>query len=678
MARELDHERRVAVVVVHGVGDTQPGSALNELVDSLEGRFGSEVEADKYSAVYSLRSQPVGDGDSEHKFPAHTRRAKVASAGEVRFYDLHWADLRRTQPGYISTLIAAFPIIFEVHHVIDAILPKDAGPLTRWLRFFLKVATWTLHWIVGISVCLVLIGFVIYAGYFRLPSLAGFLAKPGDPPNYEAAMFWGIAFLMLILFVAVLVTWLVLRYFRSSWLETYRIIARPVIVWPLFLLVFVWLLYMFPASQFLRGTAFLQDTDRPAQEVHVCAYIDRIYYISQSIRLGWCLLVVVALAIVVTLWSTRRSATEARAGAAMAATSIVVLQSALWLTLLSTFGIQIIREAGHYEIPPCSLKALYAPFVGTAGQLVLLGAVLFGTYTIRWISARNRLLPLEDRAEKMPRMLFGSAVTLAILVGALAQIGLFLSAFIEAFGDNNLLYQNTPGVVVDIGKFVAYWVSSPFLGFRSWFNPIVGFVAIGTSFLIAFNFGAIHITRDLIDYQYSSRRLIHGRLVSKKPRRERLSERINTLVRDVICKDPPFDDLIFVAHSQGSVMVYDFLLQESKECQELLRARPHLITFGSPLGHLYQFYFKEYAELSQGIAQLRPRLASWTNFYRVDDYVGRSIEEGEGFVRNIVMPAGGHMDYWREPQLSEVLLERIRTPGGGAQPASQTAPAIAG
>jgi hypothetical protein len=216
------------------------------------------------------------------------------------------------------------------------------------------------------------------------------------------------------------------------------------------------------------------------------------------------------------------------------------------------------------------------------------------------------------------------------------------------------------------------------LGFRSWFNPIVGFVAIGTSFLIAFNFGAIHITRDLIDYQYSSRRLIHGRLVSKKPRRERLSERINTLVRDVICKDPPFDDLIFVAHSQGSVMVYDFLLQESKECQELLRARPHLITFGSPLGHLYQFYFKEYAELSQGIAQLRPRLASWTNFYRVDDYVGRSIEEGEGFVRNIVMPAGGHMDYWREPQLSEVLLERIRTPGGGAQPASQTAPAIAG
>ena len=42
MTRELDHmsdqapERRVAVVVVHGVGDRQPGSALNELVDTLE------------------------------------------------------------------------------------------------------------------------------------------------------------------------------------------------------------------------------------------------------------------------------------------------------------------------------------------------------------------------------------------------------------------------------------------------------------------------------------------------------------------------------------------------------------------------------------------------------------------------------------------------------------------
>jgi hypothetical protein len=273
-------------------------------------------------------------------------------------------------------------------------------------------------------------------------------------------------------------------------------------------------------------------------------------------------------------------------------------------------------------------------------------------------------------------MLFGGAVTLAILIGALVQIVLFASAFIDTFGDYNWLYQLMPEVVVDKGKSVVKSLSD----FRGWISGGIGAIGIvASAFILLLGLaGGIHITRDLIDYQYSSRRLIHGRLVSTKPRRERVSERLNTLVREVICKDPPFNDLIFVAHSQGSVIVYDYLLQEGKECKELLRARPHLITFGSPLSHLYQFYFKEYAELAQGITRLRPQLSSWTNFYRVDDYVGRSIDEGGGFVRNIVMPAGGHMEYWRERRLSEALLECIRAPGGGARPASHAAAAVAG
>ena len=98
-----------------------------------------------------------------------------------------------------------------------------------------------------------------------------------------------------------------------------------------------------------------------------------------------------------------------------------------------------------------------------------------------------------------------------------------------------------------------------------------------------------------------------------------------------------------------------------QECEQLFCTRPHLITFGSPLGHLYQFYFEEYGDIAGGIADLRPRLFSWTNVYRVDDYVGRSIDDLDGFIENKVIPAGGHIDYWGESTLCRIILERIRT-----------------
>jgi hypothetical protein len=182
---------------------------------------------------------------------------------------------------------------------------------------------------------------------------------------------------------------------------------------------------------------------------------------------------------------------------------------------------------------------------------------------------------------------------------------------------------------------------------------------------------AIHIARDLIDHQYSPRLgysyyllppSLRGKL-PHRPRRERLRARLNALSDQLVCEEG-FDDVVFVVHSQGSVIAYDFLTSARGACERMLAARPHLVTFGSPLGHLYQFYFKEYSALHAGIGELRPKLASWVNLYRVDDYVGRDIRDPDGFVQNIVMPAGGHIDYWKEKELAEAVIERIRTPGG--------------
>src|SRR5262245_54595131 len=135
MAEESGAGRRIAVVVVHGVGDTEPNWALNELVDTLEKHHGDKVEAKSYCEVYRLKAPPIVSGDVIDQFPACARSVGLkGSNDEVRFYDLHWADLTRAAPGRLQTLLGSLRIIFESHHFIDAMLPRDGGPLIRFLR----------------------------------------------------------------------------------------------------------------------------------------------------------------------------------------------------------------------------------------------------------------------------------------------------------------------------------------------------------------------------------------------------------------------------------------------------------------------------------------------------------------------------------------------------------------
>lgn len=666
--------RRVAVIVVHGVGDTEPGLAMNELVDTLAANCKDQVTAQAHSEVYRLASPPIARGEPADTFVAYARNATlIASGDKVRFFDLHWADLTHMLPGRFNAFLGSFRIIFESHHFIDAMLPRDAGLLTRRLRWLLIWAAAILRGpIVGASACLVAVGLALYFGYGALQSLTEWQFG-GNQQILETMTVWLVISVMIVLFAAALFIF----YRRAQSRETeWNDVYVAVMFGSVFVGFYTYLLYIFPDIQFLRGT-------RPI-ETPMCLYVNRFYYLTQSIRAIWYLFLVAALALVGWLYLFgRRSGKEARPSAAMAATSIVVLQSALWLTLLSAFAIPIIRQAQLYQMPDCGLEGLYVSFAGTAALLGAVGSLILLTYLARASWARLGVISLDRRARLMPRLLFGGMITLAILSGALFQGAVFGVAYVTAFVENNVFFETvrnalaTFPLVVEVGGDLFEFVTEH----RRLFYAPIGVLAVGVSLLITSGATTgVHIARDLIDHHYNPRLgyshyLLprRWRVTPRRPRRLRIRERLNTLAAEVICKEP-FDDLVFVVHSQGSVIVYDYLRTGGAQCEQLLCARPHVITFGSPLGHLYQFYFREYANLDRGISALSSKLASWTNLYRVDDYVGREIGKGrDSFVRNEVMPAGGHIDYWREPWLSEALLERIRTPGGGTRtvPATQ-------
>jgi hypothetical protein len=365
---------------------------------------------------------------------------------------------------------------------------------------------------------------------------------------------------------------------------------------------------------------------------------------------------------------------------------VVVLQSALWLTLISVVSIPLIHQANvHERLRPaegnsCSLESLYVSFLGTANLLVAAALAALVTYAARYVWARSPVLTLERRARWMPRMLFGPLITTAIILTGALQVLVFALVYVNDVISNQFMSSFAQGLgnvvvgwlpwQVDVEGWFAYLQKEKL----TYYSIVAGVAALVSGLAMLGGASAIHVTRDLLNHQYSPKlgysfyllpHFLYPRREGKnmdRPRRARIAARLDTLARDVICPAPGFTDLLFVAHSQGSVIVYDYARRGGPDCERLLCTRPHFITFGSPLGHLYQHYFKEYSELGKGIAGLRSTFASWTNLYRVDDWVGRRINDGEGFVDNVVLPPGGHVGYWRTPDLAQLILDRIRTP----------------
>ncbi len=96
------------------------------------------------------------------------------------------------------------------------------------------------------------------------------------------------------------------------------------------------------------------------------------------------------------------------------------------------------------------------------------------------------------------------------------------------------------------------------------------------------------------------------------------------------------------------------------------------MSFGSPLGHIYQKYFYEYVPDGPAWLDVAERVEYWINLYRVDDPIGGVIAVPEGGdIDNVVMPMGGHMGYWNEPELAlalHELIQKSKTPMAKAGP----------
>jgi len=152
--------------------------------------------------------------------------------------------------------------------------------------------------------------------------------------------------------------------------------------------------------------------------------------------------------------------------------------------------------------------------------------------------------------------------------------------------------------------------------------------------------------------------------------RVRMFERTHAVLQHLgaAAGGPTYDAVVFVAHSQGTMIVADYLRLGRHRGWLAKAALPvHLMTMGSPLRQLYERCFPALYDwvgrepLTDRLEELQ--LASWTNLYRSGDYIGRALgfaPGGEG-MREGCIGIGAHTHYWdaTAPAVAEALDRRL-------------------
>lgn len=453
-------------------------------------------------------------------------------------------------------------------------------------------------------------------------------------------------------------------------------------------------------------------------------------YIAVGIHLllaawtAWSITIVAAaaltcLAAVFQVVSQQRTPPLARASAAI---SLNLLLGMIWKLILPVIGILLVnvlapggamsagQQVSRQALEQCAEKRfswVTAPFdafvnpacslwtaKSTLSEVAILNA--FGVGLVALATLVVLLIRSATARAFSKRALSGRLSLPRLIASPLIVLTLFATAMINAivyFSENEMLAmlrrQMPDGSIASVGVSVIVLIVLLYLLQR----------------LIERSTSVVHIGRDLVDHQYGSepRKLSRLLVPEETPReehdhapltamlqpsqlfarstavsrfkqyrrRQRILRRLVALLEEVVAH-LGVNRLVFLAHSQGTVILHDYLVDhddlipnEHHEAQRLFDvSRIDVITLGSPLTHIYRHYFQDYDKVTLddgGKARLISKVDTWTNLWRIDDPIAHSVDAHPA-IENIPLPRGGHMDYWKENEVCQRLWTLILNP----------------
>lgn len=659
---------RIGVVVIHGVGEAEAGWTNMFLLPELQARA-PELQIEDHSEVYFLPDRARTRSGST--FPTFVRRTSVGEHRRVAFAELGWSDLSRVGRGLFSTTFAVLKVFFEAPPVMAlAALKAHKYGLDRVLRFLILTTIWLFKWpVVGLNFTAFGCGFAMVAVDRTIgrEKLAAWVGYPNHPME------------------TVIIPALVLLIIGGIWVARERV-HKDIYLTDLSLSTALSSLVVLIGIVLNMHLAFWP----------LASTIDQYLPMALSVILGawklWGATILAAIGLIfvmalLRLWQgdpirppdSRQSQDEPPRRDRL---PLHRPATALWLSIIQAVGWNLVIPPAGFLLsiallescvtPTCienlDRQALLGPlwfsFAGLLIIVVLLGILTLVRTRIAHgkASPRPRKTQSPDQApfaadDPQPSLFEGMAARMPrLIISPIFFVFSFSATVIDIVAAWFKLYQDILGVLV---------VSTSAV--------IVSFMTVWLYFLNQLAraaYGVLHIARDLIDHQYAPRWdfirwvLPKGKVIdSPWPRRKRIHERLDVMMDTVIGKEK-LDKLIFVTHSQGTVIMFDYLKGTGSD--DLLNTIPeiHIVTLGSPLSHIYQFYFDEYGSNKVSVADLHPNVKSWVNIWRVDDPIGNRIDmvEDDRFVQNMPIGKGGHTTYWKSDEVCAAILRFFEEP----------------
>ncbi|MEM7507576.1 MAG: hypothetical protein AAF415_12605 [Pseudomonadota bacterium] len=697
--------KKKLILVVHGVGQLEPGETLGLLASGLEEAPGTETTAATHQVLEGTRFSHRKGPDL---FACHTLRRKTEKSDDL-FAEVYWADVAVMGIGFVQILLDLFQVILGLGHLVresaDHVYARK--PM---LHMTASIAVWLMHGpLAAINSVVLITAFV--AMFMELSGYSHILTHDSTRFFWPTVLGFGLMFIAGFFYLRT-GRYLIKHFFRSMVAISIALIA------------FTQILHRDLGSEdpltfgvLEREVAATAPTKSDAPQTPDTAFfvpaLTEQIPVTLALIGDWSRGLICDWVVVQSKSKSEGAKTRSEDGAKVEITDqrthcvkrlvgiyalsmfLVLAQWLIWLVLLSVTTVLLfghffwhlqVRARGYHAPPSLAPVALSAMMMFWLLILSCIWAVMiflypdFGGHRALFISAFHpvyvnwlililvllvatwcsfgpellhaRKIPPEryfnektGAPRSPPRMIVADPIAMVIMACPPLLLIVMMILTLRTV-DGSIMNATMIDEVDQLSReyFDELFLSAVLLGVTLYL--LRDRIATGIS-----------IASDIINYM----RVWKWEKDPKKrvyPQRDRIEGRFIVVAETLIRRHQP-DEVIIVAHSQGTVIALDALRKSKGHFVDEQRAgrRWTLITMGSPYTHLYHNYFPgPYYDVPDRSDIYADR---WINIFRIDDFIGTHIGHNTDWPVEVPVHCGGHSFYWVDPPVKDVLHREI-------------------
>ena len=640
-------------LVVHGIGEQEAGETLDALVGGLTGDRACVIKNELRHLRQRNRDHDKDTPERGIKlYPCHIRRVHRGNDTTV-FAEAFWGDISRGAQGQVRGLIDLFELVMGLGHIVRENAAEIYDKRAAWPRRGANLFVYLLHGpITAFNLAIAL----ATAALFAMQALTASADLAPSLAVLTAAL-------------ALVLVYLKLRNPARSYL--YQIFRNWMRHTAIMLVAFVVLSHLIAIAIPPEGQAklskILVSQCPPSRPFAACMDYWYAALLANVIGATWgvALILVVATGVRETIrrFQSESGAVKTLFPQTMALMMIVwmFLVVVLWAAV-SQFVIKTADQAGLTTVNVDIMEKGLLPALNFTFWVVSALAVVSVSAFLAWADRKRWTLrvPPEQHLDRPIRRLIVHPV---ILIGLTVAIGV-----LGYGGFETVQYQVQLATSDSHGSFADLLAgSTTYQYFYKAFVPLVALLGLGYTYFGRTLATGIGIAKDIV--VYFVRRPDEGTTPENSlklyPLRAQIQDRfVDTLIQLIRSEHP--DEIVVVAHSQGTLVTVE-ALRGGEFHKRLAQAglppiNPDLVTMGSPTSHLYSFYFARSFDLANTDPErdVTVGINSWTNIYRVDDFVGTTVDGPRAdFPKNLWVNAGGHTNYWTD----EMVIAHLKRNG---------------